>query len=100
MKPLRNGDLTDIPGAAELIDAAQEAAKKLAQCCAERDAEIERLRERVKLDDELNARLSRDNARMLAAIIELDECIDEAGGRLCGFERAMFRVREIAREGR
>jgi hypothetical protein len=40
------GDLTPIsPDAAELIDSAQDCAKKLAECCAEKDAEIERLRE-------------------------------------------------------
>jgi uncharacterized coiled-coil DUF342 family protein len=38
MKPFRTGDLTPInPDAAELIDSAQDCAKKLAQCCAEKN---------------------------------------------------------------
>ena len=45
MSRFRVSDLEPIsPDAAELIDSAQDAAKKLARCCAEKDAEIARLR--------------------------------------------------------
>ena len=45
MRPLRNGDLIPVDDAAELIDSAQDAAKKLARCCAAKEAESARLRE-------------------------------------------------------
>lgn len=48
MSRFRVSDLEPIsPDAAELIDSAQDAAKKLARCCAAKDAEIARLREAI-----------------------------------------------------
>jgi hypothetical protein len=51
MRPLRNGDLTD---AAELIDSAQGCAKLMAECCAAKDAEIARLQEQVRYEQQRN----------------------------------------------
>lgn len=95
MKPLRNGDLSEIPGAAELIDSAQDAAKILAQRCAEKDDEIDRLRTQLDhvraVHDEVVADLRKEIARLNA---ELEPALAVIDGQIKTIHE---QGREIAR---
>lgn len=89
MKPFRTGDLTPIsPDAAELIDSAQDCAKKLAACCAKKDAEIERLNglivERFMAEQAWIAASNDENGKRIEAA---DEALEHEG-------YAIFKKRE------
>lgn len=68
MEKLRIGDLLPLhPDAAELIDSAQDAAKKLARCCSAKDAEIA----------ELNATVERYQHQVLDQLAEIARLREE-----------------------
>lgn len=96
MNPLRNGDLIPVDDAAELIDSAQAAATTLAKCCAERDAEIARLREQLVMAGSSETYLNGEIKRLREAIVE--DCLGhEAIDPRLECECALC---QIAREGR